>query len=59
VALGPAPSGSLLWVTKTVETLGYIKGSNKLSKVRYSFVPLHTHRVLQLTALVFPSPTLT
>ena len=41
-----------------METLGYIKGSNKLSKVRYSFAPLNTHTVTVLceTILVFPSP---
>ena len=62
MALGPTPSGNLFWVTETVETLSYIKGTNKLNKVRYSFAPLHTHslhRALHLTVLVFPSPTLT
>jgi len=57
--LGPTRSGILFWVTEAVETLGYIKGSNKLSKVRYSFVPLNTHsytKPLRLTVLVFPSP---
>jgi len=53
---GPTPAGSLFWVTETVETLGYIKGSNKLSKLRYSFTPLNTHRALRLIVLVFPSP---
>ena len=44
-ALGPTPSGSLFWVMQTVETLVsvYIKGSNKLGKVRYSFAPFNTH----------------
>jgi len=46
---------------ETVETLVsvYIKGSNKLSKVRYSFAPLNTHNyteLLRLIVLVFPSP---
>jgi len=56
--LEPTPPGNLFWVMETVENLGYIKGSNKLSKVRYSFVPLNTQlpRALHLTVLVFPSP---
>ena len=40
-----------------METLGYINGSNKLSKVCYSFMPLNTHsdtKLLRLTILVFP-----
>jgi len=44
---------------ETGETLDYIKGNDKSSKVRYSFVPLHTHtdtKLLRLTVLVFPSP---
>ena len=42
-----------------METLDYIKGSNRPNKVRYSFAQLYTHnlhRALRLTVLVFPSP---
>jgi len=44
---------------ETVETLDYIKGSNRPNKVHYSFVQLYTHslhRALRLTVLVFSSP---
>jgi len=30
---------------ETVETLDYMKGSDKSSKVRYSFASLHTHNL--------------
>jgi len=42
-----------------VETLDYIKGSNRPNKVRYSFVQLYTHilhKTFTLNSLVFPSP---